>query len=71
MSYILNSVKYKDTVIEAFVGEDYFKYKEETFNIFKANGNDNNNYLDIIEQYDTNRKDIKDEDTLEIENGVE
>ena len=71
MTYILNSVKFKDKVLESIIGDDTLNYNEEAFNIFKANGNDNSNYLEIAEQYDEKRKDIKDEDRLEIIDNVE
>lgn len=66
MVYILNSVRYKDKVIESLIGEAAFNYKEEQYNIYKTTGSENNEYLDIIEGYDDGRKDSKDEDVLEL-----
>ena len=71
MAYILNSIKFKDNVLESLVGEDLLNYKEENFNIFKANGNNTSNYIEVVEKYDENRKNIKDEDRLEIIDDVE
>ena len=68
MAYILNSIKFNDKVLASLVGEDLLSYKEETFNIFKANGNDSSNYVEVVEKYDESRKDIKDEDRLELNN---
>ena len=66
MAYILNSVKFNDKVLASLIGEDKLSYKEETFNIFKANGSDSSNYLEVVEKYDESRKNIKDEDRLEL-----
>ncbi len=71
MSYILNSVKYNDTVLESIIGDDLLNYNGETFNIFRANGNDNGDYIEIADEIEENRKDIKDEDRLEIIDNVE
>ena len=68
MAYILNSVKFNDKVLVSLIGDDLLSYKEETFNIFKANGSDSSNYLEVVEKYDESRKDIKDEDRLELNN---
>lgn len=71
MAYILNSIRYKDSILDSLVGEASINYKEEKFNIFKANGNDTNDYLDYVEQYDSDRIKAKNEDILEIENSLE
>ena len=71
MAYILRSVKFQDSILDSLVGEGSLKYKEENFNIYKSNGNDNGNFLDIIEQYDDGRKGSKDEDILDIEENIE
>lgn len=71
MAYILNSVDYKNSILDSIIGEGTLNYDEETFNIFKANGNDGSNFIDVAEQHDAGRKNIKDEDTLEIEENLE
>ena len=72
MAYILNSVKFKDNLLDSLIGEASINYHEETYNIYKTSGNvDNGNYLEYFEEYDNKRKEIKDEDTLEIEKIVE
>ena len=71
MAYILNSIKFNDAVLASLIGEDKINYNGETFNIFKANGNEGTNYLDVIDQYDTNRKNSKDEDVLELNENIE
>ena len=71
MAYILRSVKFNKATIESLIGEKLLNYKEESFNIFKANGNDNSNFLDIAEEYDDGRINSKNEDTLDIEENLE
>lgn len=71
MAYILNSVKFNDSILNSIVGEGSINYNEEAFNIFKSNGNDGSNFLDIIEQYDDGRMNSKDEDILDLEEDVE
>ena len=70
MAYILNSVKFNDSVIESLIGENLLNYSEEQFNIFKPNGKQSD-YLDYIEQYDDGRSNSKDEDTLKLEGSIE
>ena len=71
MAYILNSVDYKDSLLDSLVGEGALNYNEETFNIYKTTGNDGSNFLDIIEQYDDGRVNSKDEDVLDIKQNLE
>lgn len=71
MAYILRSVKFKDSVLDSLIGKSSVNYKEQQFNIYKSNGNDNGNFLDIIEEYDKGRIDSKDEDILDIEENIE
>lgn len=70
MAYILNSIKFNDSVIGSLVGEYSLDYSEEQFNIFVPNG-EVNDYLDYIDKYDDGRKDGKDEDRLELEDTIE
>ena len=71
MAYILNSIKFNDSILNALVGDGSINYNEETFNIYKSNGNDGSNFLDIIEQYDDGRMNSKDEDVLDLEESIE
>ena len=71
MGYILNSVNYSDSVIDSLVGTGAINYNEETFNIFKSNGNDGGTFLDVVEQNDDGRMNSKDEDVLNIEENLE
>lgn len=72
MAYILNSVKFNDSIIESLIGENSLNYTEESFNIFEPNGSSSqNDYLDYIEQYDDGRNNSKNEDTLELEGNLE
>ena len=66
MSYILNSIKFQDSLLDSLVGEASLKYHEEDFNIFKANGNDTK-FIDVVEENDDGRLNSKDEDILELD----
>lgn len=70
MAYILNSIEFKDSVLESLIGENSLNYSEENFNIFKPNG-DESDFLDYVEQYDDGRTESKNEDILEIEGNIE
>lgn len=70
MAYILNSIKFNDSVIESLVGDNLLNYSEEQFNIFEPNG-EKSDYLDYVEQYDDGRTGSKDEDILELEKNIE
>lgn len=70
MSYILNSIKINDSILESLVGDNLLNYTEEPFNIFKPNGEESN-FLDYMEEYDDGRSNSKDEDIFEIEDNVE
>ena len=69
ISYILNSIKFQDSLIDSLVGEASLKYHEEDFNIFKANGNDTK-FIDVVEQNDDGRMNSKDEDILELDENI-
>lgn len=69
ISYILNSIKYQDMLLDSLVGEKSLNYTEEQFNIFKSTGSDSN-FLDIIEKYDNGRLNSKDEDLLELDENI-
>ena len=64
--YLVKSVKYNDKVLESLVGENVLDYKEETFNIFDSNS-DNEDFLDYVEEYDNNQKNSSDEDIFDID----
>lgn len=67
ISQVLSSLRYKDKVLEALVGDNVLNYKEESFNIFTTKKN-TTNYLDYIKQYDQ-EYDVKlaDDDKMTIE----
>lgn len=71
MGYILDSVKYNDSIVDSLVGGGSINYDEEKFNIFKTSGNDGGTFLDVIEQNDDGRMNSKDEDILDIEENLE
>ena len=48
-SYILSTVKFNNNVIKIMLNEDYFKYKEEKFELF-INEENNENFLEYNEQ---------------------
>ena len=47
-SYILSTVKFNNKVIKIMLNEDYFKYKEEKFQLFE-NVEENENFLEYSE----------------------
>ena len=69
--YILKTLKFNDVIIESLIGENQIEYKEETFDFFKSDSNDDE-YLNIKENddYDAiNKNDgtLVDEDEIEVE----
>ncbi len=48
-SYILSTVKYNDNVIKLILDKDYFKNKEENYNIFKSANNSTSFELEYTE----------------------
>ena len=67
ISQVLSSLRYKDKILEALVGDNVLNYKEESFNIFTTKKN-TTNYLDYIKQYDQ-EYDVKLADDDKITNG--
>ena len=70
MAYVLNSIKFNDSILDSLVGEKSLDYSEEEFNIFKPNG-EQSDFLDYVEQYDDGRTESKNEDVLELEGNIE
>lgn len=75
--YILKTLSFNDVVIDSLIGENKIEYKEEKFDLFKSDSNDDG-YLNIIEDDDKDsteeEKDdefLSDEDTIKIENDDE
>lgn len=63
---ILSTIKYDDDLIENLVGENKINNNEETLNIFGST-EENDNFIDIIEEYDTyteEESDIPDYDVI-------
>ncbi len=48
-SYILSTVKFNNNVIKILLDEDYFKYKEEKFELFEKVEDKNENFLQYTE----------------------
>lgn len=48
-SYILSTVKFNNNVIKILLDEDYFKYKEEKFELFEKVEEKNENFLEYTE----------------------
>ena len=70
MAYILNSVDFKDTILDTLIGENELDYNEENFNIFKPT-REEGDFLDYEEQYDNGEDQIIDEDNIDLELGTE
>ena len=68
ISQVLSSLRFKNKVLEALVGDNVLNYKEESFNIFTTKKN-TTNYLDYIKKYDQ-EYDVKltDNNKFEIDN---
>ena len=49
MCYILRSVKYNDSVIESFIGENALDYQEEDYSLFKAKSN-KESYMEVVKR---------------------
>lgn len=68
---ILKSISYKESVISSLIGKSNYNYKEEVYNIFKPVV-DEDNYLNFEEDiYENYTGEIKDEDSIIIEDGIE
>jgi len=69
---ILKSLKFNDVVIDSLIGENKIEYKEEKFDLFKFDSNDDG-YLNIIEdkeKYNNEKSEeeiLTDEDSIKIE----
>ena len=73
MSYILSTVKYNDTVISQNITHESILSKEEKFNLFETEV-ENNNFLKYEEEYGTYKEQIvvgKDTDIIDVEEIVE
>ena len=63
---ILSTLKYDDDLIENLIGDNKISSKEETLNIFGSEAQDDN-FIDIIEEYDNyeeDKSDIPDYDVI-------
>ena len=50
LCYLLNSIKYNDSIIAFTVGEDNMEFKEEDFIFFTPK--EDKNFIDYINEYD-------------------
>ena len=66
MAYILNNVKYNDTILNTVIGENALDYDEETFNIFKPK-RETGTFLkyDDLYQYEDDTEE-PDEDNIDL-----
>lgn len=69
MAYILNNVKYNDTILNTVIGDNALDYSEETFNIFKPK-RDTGTFLkyDDMYQFDDDNE-VVDEDNIDLDEG--
>ncbi len=73
MCYILSTIKYNDSAIAQYVGNDRQIFQEEKFNIFNSEA-ENDNFLKYEEEYGTYNQTIdinKDNDIIDVEDIVE
>lgn len=65
MSYILRSIEYNDEVLDSLVGENILSYSEENFSLFETDATQED-FLDVVEKYDSGYKEAKDQEKLEL-----
>ena len=65
MSYILRSIEYNDEVLDSLVGENILSYSEENFSLFETKAT-REDFLDVVEKYDSGYKEAKDHEKLEL-----
>lgn len=65
MSYILRSIEYNDEVLDSLVGDNILSYAEETFSLFETEAKQDD-FLDVVEKYDSGYKEAKDQEKLEL-----
>lgn len=65
MSYILRSIVYNDEVLDSLVGENILSYSEENFSLFEIKAT-REDFLDVVEKYDSGYKEAKDHEKLEL-----
>lgn len=65
MSYVLRSIDYNDKVLDSLVGENVLSYAEETFSLFETEASQDD-FLDVVEKYDSVYKEAKDQEKLEL-----
>jgi len=73
MSSILSSIKYNDSVIEGYVGNEKMTIQEERFNIFDSNI-ENDNFLKYESEYGTYKEKIDvnvDNDIIDVDETIE
>lgn len=49
---ILNSIRYNESIINSFVGENKLNFTEESFSLFESDDANDENFLEYIEEYD-------------------
>ena len=63
-------MKFNDSVIDSLIGENKIEYKEEKFDLFKSDSDDDG-YLDIIDKdndkYEDDNDELLDDDKIDIE----
>ncbi len=65
MSYVLRSIRYNDEVLDSLVGENILSYAEENFSLFEIESTQED-FLDVVEEYDPKYKEAKDQEKLEL-----
>lgn len=72
--YILNTLEFNDVIIESLIGENKIEYKEEKFNLFKSDSDDDG-YLNTGKEHDSSKQEetdfFDDEDQIKIDNDDE
>ncbi len=66
ISYVLRSIKYNDEVLDSLVGDNILSYAEENFSLFETQAS-NENFLDVVKEYDKGYSKAKDQEELELD----
>jgi hypothetical protein len=54
---VLSSMHYNDNILNNLSNENVLNYNEETVDIFKTNGSESSNFLEYVEEYDSDEED--------------
>lgn len=65
MSFVLNSIKYNNKILDSLVGENILSYTEENFSLFDKKV-EKDDFLKVVSKYDKDYKEIDDQENIDI-----